>query len=56
MKLKNFRDLINERFTKDEIAQIEERAALEVKALRSLQEDEKKSLAKIVHEAVAVRR
>jgi transcriptional regulator with XRE-family HTH domain len=37
MKLKNFRDLIEKRFTKDEIAIIEQQAKLEVKALRSLQ-------------------
>lgn len=42
MKLKNFRDLIEERFSKDEIAAIEQRAELEVKALRSLQEGVKK--------------
>ncbi len=38
MKLKKFRDLIEKRFSKDEIAIIEQRAELEVKALRSLQE------------------
>lgn len=41
MKLKNFRDLIEKRFTKDEIAIIEKQAKLEVKALRSLQESVK---------------
>lgn len=41
MKLKNFRDLIEKRFTKDEIAIIEQQAKLEVKALRSLQESVK---------------
>ncbi len=38
MKLKNFRDLIKERFTKEEIAEIEEQADFEVRALRSLQD------------------
>lgn len=42
MKLKNFRDLIDERFSKDEIAEIKARATLEVKVLRSLQEGVKK--------------
>jgi transcriptional regulator with XRE-family HTH domain len=37
MKLKNFRDLIEKRFSKEEIAIIEQQAKLEVKALRSLQ-------------------
>lgn len=38
MKLKNFRNLIEERFSKNEIALIEKQAKLEVKALRALQE------------------
>jgi hypothetical protein len=42
MKLKNFRDLIEERFSKDEIALIEQQAELEVKVLRSLQDSVKK--------------
>lgn len=33
MKLKNFRDLITERFSKDEIALIEKQAELEVKSI-----------------------
>ncbi len=38
MKLKNFQDLIEKRFTKKEIAEIEHQAELEAKALRSLQQ------------------
>ncbi len=37
MKLKNFRDLIEKCFSKEEIAIIEQQAKLEVQALRSLQ-------------------
>jgi len=38
MKLKNFQDLIEKRFSKKEIAEIERQAELEAKALRSLQQ------------------
>ncbi len=38
MKLRNFRDLMEKSFTKDQIAEIEKQAELEVRALRSLQE------------------
>ena len=38
MKLKSFQNLIEERFSKEEIAEIEHQAALEAEALRSLQE------------------
>lgn len=41
MKLKNFRDLIEKRFSKDEITLLEQQAALEVKVLQSLQESVK---------------
>lgn len=44
MKLKNFQDLINERFTKAEIRKIEQQAELEVRALRSLQQSVSQAL------------
>jgi hypothetical protein len=37
MKLKNFQDLVEKRFTKKEIAEIERQAELEARAIRSLQ-------------------
>jgi hypothetical protein len=43
MKLKNFRNLIEQRFSKEEIAEIEQRAELEIKTLRALQEDAKQA-------------
>jgi hypothetical protein len=39
VRLKNFRRLIEERFSKDEVVIIEKQAEIEVKALRSLQQD-----------------
>ncbi len=45
MKLKNFQDLLEQKLTKDEIAEIEEQAELEVRALRSLQINVQKALA-----------
>lgn len=44
MKLKNFQDLIETRLTDDEIAEIEQQAELEARALRSLQEGVKKAI------------
>lgn len=44
MKLKNFQDLIEKRFTKKEIAEIEEQAELEARALRALQENVKQAV------------
>jgi hypothetical protein len=37
MKLKSFDDLVKKRFTKEEIAEIKQKAKLEVQILRSLQ-------------------
>lgn len=37
MKLKNFRDLMEETLTKEDIAEIEKQAKFELKALRSMQ-------------------
>lgn len=45
MKLKNFQDLLEQKLTKAEIAEIEEQAELEVRALRSLQLNVQKALA-----------
>ena len=44
MKLKNFKDLLEERLNKEEIAEIERQAELEVRALRALQQQLKKAL------------
>ena len=44
MKLKNFRDLIKKRFTKDEIAAIEQQAKLEIKVLQPLQTSAKQAI------------
>jgi len=38
-ELKNFQDLMKKRLTKEEIQMIQEQAALEFKALKSLQDD-----------------
>jgi len=49
MKLKKFRDILEERFSKDEITKIEQQAELEVKALRSSQEEDvKKTIDKYI--------
>jgi hypothetical protein len=44
MKLKNFRDLIEETLTKEEIAEIEKQAKFELKALQSMQRCLKEAL------------
>src|SRR5690349_2714154 len=44
MKLKNFRDLVEESLTKKEIAEIEKQAQFEVKALQALQDCLKKAM------------
>ncbi len=38
MKLKNFKDLIEKRLSKEEITEIEQQAELEIRVLRSLQQ------------------
>lgn len=45
MKLKNFQELVEKRFTKKEIMEIERLAELEAKALRSLQKSVSKAIA-----------
>lgn len=44
MKLRNFQDLLEKRFSKEELEEIEHQAELEARALRSLQEGIKKIL------------
>ena len=44
MKLKNFQDLIEKRFTKEEVAAIDREVELESNALRSLQQNVKDAL------------
>ncbi len=44
MKLKNFQDLIEKRFTKKELAEINREVELEANALRSLQQNVKDAL------------
>ena len=44
MKLRNFQDLIEETFTKEEIAEIKKQAKFELQALNSLQQGLKKAM------------
>lgn len=44
MKLKNFQDLVDECLTKAEIAEIEEQAKFELKALQSMQDSLKNTM------------
>lgn len=44
MKLKNFKDLIEECLTKEEIVEIEQQAELELQAMQSLQNCLKKAM------------